>query len=592
MKLHNITLTGVLVVLTLSNSLLALQSMDFGGGSPDGGESISKEYQSLDVPKTIPDLGTIISTLTITDTFTIKDVNVKIDISHIWVSDLDVYLIAPDGTRIELFTDVGYDGDDFINTILDDEAPLSISEGFPPFTGSYRPEGNLSILHGSDINGRWRLEVTDDEWLISGVLNSWSLIVDVKPPFPLFEDTFPSTTIDTNKWSTVDGAVVDDSAGNEPSPPYALHFKRTNSVISSDIDLSGYDSAYLCYKYKSVDTESRDDFFVDYWDGNNWQNLPPILPGGEDSYWNQESYALPPDALHSQFRFYLQTMCSSYYDHWYIDDVEVIPFRLLGSTSFEGRNPFSLVELKTNPVVEQLIGRSSFYSGMDCNPQGVLYGASSSLYIIDPIDGSYTTVGTIDSLTERSILMRSISFAPDGTLYGVSSWDQILYTIDPVTAFATKVCDIVGGSIFGIEFCEDGTLYGAFADLYIIDPNTCQAIKVMDLPYGVYVTELDFAPDDFIYAVDDYKLYRINPLDGSVKLIGEYDSDLSTVASEVLTRNVVVLMGDVAAQPGRYSMAGITINNATKETGQDTELNILEEQALEADRQHAIQSMR
>jgi subtilisin-like proprotein convertase family protein len=204
--------------------------IDFSVGDSDNQENIPTEYTSVDVPKTIPDLGTVTSILTVRDTGTIDDVNVRINIQHIWDEDLDVYLTAPDGTRIELFTDIGGMRDDFTNTILDDDAPLSITEGFSPFTGSFRPEGDLSVLDGMNINGTWMLEVTDDTWLISGDLNSWSLIVK-------FQDrpyigSFLSTVIEPNKWPVVDSTTDDDTAGDEPGPTYSPYLQRTHNMVS------------------------------------------------------------------------------------------------------------------------------------------------------------------------------------------------------------------------------------------------------------------------------------------------------------------------------------------------------------------------
>jgi len=140
--------------------------------------SDAQEYHSTDVPKNIPDAGTTTSTLVIANSGTISDLNVKLDISHSWDEDLDVYLIAPDSTRVELFTDVGGSGDNFSNTILDDEAVTVITGGSAPFTGTYQPEGNLGDLDSKSITGTWTLEATDDESLISGTLNSWSLIIE------------------------------------------------------------------------------------------------------------------------------------------------------------------------------------------------------------------------------------------------------------------------------------------------------------------------------------------------------------------------------------------------------------------------------
>ena len=114
---------------------------------------------------------------------TITDVNVRLNISHTWTSDLDVFLIAPDGTRVELFTDVGGSGDHFTNTVLDSQAGTAITSASNPFSGTYRPEGNLNVLNGKTPNGVWSLEVTNDNGSSrsrSGTINSWSL--DITAP--------------------------------------------------------------------------------------------------------------------------------------------------------------------------------------------------------------------------------------------------------------------------------------------------------------------------------------------------------------------------------------------------------------------------
>ena len=42
----------------------------------------------------------------------IGDINVGLDIDHEYISDLEVFLIAPDGTRVELFTGIADSEDD------------------------------------------------------------------------------------------------------------------------------------------------------------------------------------------------------------------------------------------------------------------------------------------------------------------------------------------------------------------------------------------------------------------------------------------------------------------------------------------------
>ena len=132
-------------------------------------------YQAGGMPLAIPDLGTILSPLTITDDFLISDLDVELTLSHTWNDDLDVYLIAPDGTRIELFTDVGGSSQGFTGTILDDQATQAIGSGTAPFTGRFRAEGLLSAVNGMRTAGTWKLEVSDDYQYDTGVINSWAL---------------------------------------------------------------------------------------------------------------------------------------------------------------------------------------------------------------------------------------------------------------------------------------------------------------------------------------------------------------------------------------------------------------------------------
>lgn len=141
--------------------------------------NIDDELQTVTVANatsaTIPDRGSITSTINLSASGTLLDLDVRVNISHGWNEDLDVTLIAPDGTRIELFTDVGGASSNFTNTVLDDEATQAITAGAGPFTGRYRPEGNLTSLEGKNAAGVWRLEVKDDARWIDGALIDWAI---------------------------------------------------------------------------------------------------------------------------------------------------------------------------------------------------------------------------------------------------------------------------------------------------------------------------------------------------------------------------------------------------------------------------------
>jgi subtilisin-like proprotein convertase family protein len=139
--------------------------------------NVTPSYPSTDTPKPIPDVRTppVLSPIVVNQTNAVLDVNVKLNITHTYDGDLDIFLIAPNGTRIELTTDNGNAQANFVNTVFDDEAATSITAGAGPFTGSFRPEGLLSSVDGIPANGTWTLEITDDANADSGTLNSWEL---------------------------------------------------------------------------------------------------------------------------------------------------------------------------------------------------------------------------------------------------------------------------------------------------------------------------------------------------------------------------------------------------------------------------------
>lgn len=128
----------------------------------------------LDLIINVPDIGTIL------------DVDVNIRINHTWDADLDIYVIHPDGTIVELSTDNGGSGDNYgsgptdctgIFTHFDDEATTPITAGTPPFAGSYRPEQPLSTLDGKPLNGNWRLRLIDDLPGDTGTIFCWQLVI-------------------------------------------------------------------------------------------------------------------------------------------------------------------------------------------------------------------------------------------------------------------------------------------------------------------------------------------------------------------------------------------------------------------------------
>ncbi|MCB9717438.1 MAG: proprotein convertase P-domain-containing protein [Myxococcales bacterium] len=124
-------------------------------------------------------MATVSSTVTLMGPGLVADVDVFLDVTHPYTSDLDVFLVHDaSGTMVELTTDQCIAGDDVFAFFNDEAAgppdcqlPVSIE-------GSIRPEGVLSAMDGLALAGDWTLQVTDDYTpLDDGVFNEWCIYV-------------------------------------------------------------------------------------------------------------------------------------------------------------------------------------------------------------------------------------------------------------------------------------------------------------------------------------------------------------------------------------------------------------------------------
>jgi subtilisin-like proprotein convertase family protein len=137
---------------------------------------------SADVPKTVADESAVTSTLSVSGAGVIVDVNVKLNIDHTYDGDLRIFLVSPEGTRVELVHNRGGNGQDFDGTIFDDEGTQSIANGSAPFAGRFRPEDPLTAFDGEDADGLWTLEVKDTADGDVGTLKNWSLEITFDEP--------------------------------------------------------------------------------------------------------------------------------------------------------------------------------------------------------------------------------------------------------------------------------------------------------------------------------------------------------------------------------------------------------------------------
>jgi len=141
------------------------------------------EISSPGIP--IPTQGTITDSIFIPDSRTVLDVNVRVNIAHSFVGDLEIRLSGPVGQSVTLFSHRGGAGDNITNTTFDDSASTAISGGLPPYSspGIYRPEGELEEFNNTSAVGLWTLTVTDSAALNGGALLGWSLTILVENQF-------------------------------------------------------------------------------------------------------------------------------------------------------------------------------------------------------------------------------------------------------------------------------------------------------------------------------------------------------------------------------------------------------------------------
>ncbi len=135
------------------------------------------EFAAQDVPLPISDFSSTVSYIDVDQHLSIADLDVRLDLTHTYDADLYIHLYSPSGTVVILSDQRGGSGDDFQNTLFDDEAAAHIGDGSAPFAGSFRPETLLSAVDGEDAFGIWQLWVDDVAFLDQGTLNAWSLLV-------------------------------------------------------------------------------------------------------------------------------------------------------------------------------------------------------------------------------------------------------------------------------------------------------------------------------------------------------------------------------------------------------------------------------
>lgn len=145
-------------------------------------------YTSSDVPVNLSNGTTSISSnLSVSNSGTIEDVNVAIDMPHAWPGDLSFTLTHQNsGTAVKVIdrpgvpaSTYGCSTDDILVT-LDDEAGTAVesqcNSSSPAISGTLSPNNALSAFDGNNSNGTWVLTVEDSYTSAdAGSLDGWSI---------------------------------------------------------------------------------------------------------------------------------------------------------------------------------------------------------------------------------------------------------------------------------------------------------------------------------------------------------------------------------------------------------------------------------
>jgi fimbrial isopeptide formation D2 family protein/uncharacterized repeat protein (TIGR01451 family) len=215
---------------------------------PDGAD-LSGTSPGAEVGATLPVAGLAGS---------ITDVNLRIDgtactnaigattvgLDHTFVNDLQISITAPDNTKVLVINQTDGSGNNFCQTVLDDEAPGAVSiqsvvSANAPFTGTFTPNAPLSAFDGGNPNGNWTLSAQDFFSADTGSIRAFSLIITTDTADVSATKTVAGTfaeggTVTYTITSTNSGGVAAaDNPGNELDDVLPTSLTLVSAVASS-----------------------------------------------------------------------------------------------------------------------------------------------------------------------------------------------------------------------------------------------------------------------------------------------------------------------------------------------------------------------
>ncbi|AJA06990.1 proprotein convertase, P [Sphingopyxis fribergensis] len=133
----------------------------------------------------------LVRSFTVAANAQVTDVNIGVQFAHSYRGDIRATLVSPEGTVVDLITNVGTSANN-LNVLFDDSAAASITThsandntaAAPPYQRNFRPEGSLASFNGQGSAGTWQLTICDSLNGDSGTFTRTDLTLTTVPIAP------------------------------------------------------------------------------------------------------------------------------------------------------------------------------------------------------------------------------------------------------------------------------------------------------------------------------------------------------------------------------------------------------------------------
>jgi subtilisin-like proprotein convertase family protein len=229
------------------------------------------------LPKPIIDYENTYDTITLTQSGIVMDVKVNLTIYHTYDGDISIYLKGPNATEIPLSTNNGGSGDNYVNTTFDDAAPIPITQGTAPFTGSYIPETPLSTFDNIPVEGDWILRVYDGYSADQGQLINWCILIQHSVISGIAKNEIPMRfSLSQNYPNPFNPSTKIDFSLAKASDVKIIVYDALGRVVTTLID-SKLNSGKYTALFNASEFASGIYFYTMFLDGNRFESKKMML---------------------------------------------------------------------------------------------------------------------------------------------------------------------------------------------------------------------------------------------------------------------------------------------------------------------------